>query len=93
MQHSIGVEDARSRLGKLADEVEEAGEPIAITRHGRPIAVLIAPGDYSDLLESRRELARQRLQEHLVEIRLKVRDAGLDAAVVDEAMASVRALW
>jgi prevent-host-death family protein len=92
MQQSIGVEEARSRLGQLADEAEEAGEAIAITRHGRPIAVLIAPSEYSDLLESRRELARQRLQRQLAEIRARVSDAGLDAAVVDEAMASARAL-
>jgi prevent-host-death family protein len=33
--------DARETLSSLIDEVQRSGQPIAITRHGRPEAVLM----------------------------------------------------
>ena len=33
--------DAREELSALIDEVQNSGRPIAITRHGKPVAVLM----------------------------------------------------
>jgi prevent-host-death family protein len=37
---SIGAYEAKTHLPRLLDEVE-AGETITITKHGRPVAVLV----------------------------------------------------
>jgi prevent-host-death family protein len=40
---SIGSYEAKTHLPRLLDEVA-AGERITITKHGRPVAMLIPPG-------------------------------------------------
>jgi prevent-host-death family protein len=37
----ISFTDAREELSALIDEVQNSGRPIAITRHGKPVAVLM----------------------------------------------------
>lgn len=37
---SVGVLEAKTNLSTLLDDVLESGEPILITRHGKPIARL-----------------------------------------------------
>jgi prevent-host-death family protein len=37
----LGVLEVRTRLSALLAEMEQSGEPIAITRHGRRIARLV----------------------------------------------------
>jgi prevent-host-death family protein len=49
MEDSIAVSDARGSLPELLDRVA-AGEEITLTRHGRPVAVLVRP----DRLRARR---------------------------------------
>ena len=44
--------DARNRLSELIEEVERTHERIEITRHGRPVAVLISPDDLAALEET-----------------------------------------
>lgn len=44
--------DARNRLSDLIDEVERTHERVEITRHGRPVAVLISPDDLAALEET-----------------------------------------
>jgi prevent-host-death family protein len=51
---SVGAYEAKTHLPRLLDEVEK-GERITITKHGRPVAMLVPPGalgpaDASDLL-------------------------------------------
>jgi prevent-host-death family protein len=42
---SIGVLEAKTSFSSLLDEVQDTGEPVLITRHGRPVARLVAePG-------------------------------------------------
>ena len=43
----IGAFEAKTRLGQLLDQVE-AGEDILITRRGKPVARLSAPGSTYD---------------------------------------------
>ena len=44
------VADARNHLPRLIHQAEH-GEPIHITRHGRPVAVLLAEREYARLTE------------------------------------------
>jgi prevent-host-death family protein len=59
---TVGAYEAKTHLPRLLDEVER-GERITITKHGRPVAVLVPPGsrgvaDAEDLLRRVRELRR-----------------------------------
>lgn len=58
----VGAYEAKTHLPRLLDEVEK-GERITITKHGRPVAVLIPPGmsgstNADEILQRIRELRR-----------------------------------
>jgi prevent-host-death family protein len=91
MERTIGVDRARAKLGQIAEEVAADDEAVVLTRRGQAVAVLISPSEYDSLVESRRRLAREELQARLVEVRKSVAAAGLDVAVVDEAITAARA--
>jgi prevent-host-death family protein len=55
----VGAFDAKNKLGQLLDLVEQ-GEEITITRHGRPVARLVAPASRVDRNEARAALRRIR---------------------------------
>ncbi len=63
---SMTVSEARAALPELLSRVED-GEEVTITRHGRPVAVLVRP----DVLRSRRASAvlddAQRIHELLTQ--------------------------
>ncbi|WP_220270004.1 type II toxin-antitoxin system prevent-host-death family antitoxin [Marinitenerispora sediminis] len=64
----VTLQDARTHLGQLVSRVAHAGEPVTITRYGRPEGVLISPDAYQELQELRREKDRRdlaRLADHL----------------------------
>ena len=90
MERSVGVEEARSRLGQLTDEVAQADESVVLTRRGRAVAVLVSTSEYRRLVEERRRLAQTELQSRLAEVRRRVADAGLDTSVVEEAIEAAR---
>ena len=59
---SIGAYEAKTHLPRLLDEVEQ-GERITITKHGRPVAILVPPGtvttpDAEALMRRFRDLRR-----------------------------------
>ena len=59
---TIGAYEAKTHLPRLLDEVEK-GERITITKHGRPVAVLVPPGaapatDADELMERMREFRK-----------------------------------
>ena len=59
---TIGSYEAKTHLPRLLDEVEK-GERITITKHGRPVAVLVPPDavpvpDVEAFLERMREFRR-----------------------------------
>jgi prevent-host-death family protein len=41
MKKSISIVQARRGLGRLAEEVRRTGDPIILTRRGRPVARLV----------------------------------------------------
>ncbi|MGI8824370.1 MAG: type II toxin-antitoxin system Phd/YefM family antitoxin [Chloroflexota bacterium] len=90
MERSVGVEEARSRLGQLADEVAEADESVVLTRRGHAVAVLVSAAEYRRLMDERRRLARAELEDRLADVRQRVAAAGLDTSVVEEAIAAAR---
>jgi prevent-host-death family protein len=60
---TIGAYEAKTHLPRLLDEVEK-GERITITKHGRPVAVLVPPGaatavDAEDLTRRMQEFRRR----------------------------------
>ena len=86
------VSEARAALPELLSRVEE-GEEVTITRHGRPVAVLVRP----DALRSRRASAvlddAQRIHELLIRAAAAPlpEDAGLTAQRAEELIAEIRA--
>ncbi len=92
MERIIGVEEARGRLGSLAEEVSVGSESIVLTKRGQALAVLVSRDEYARLKEASTRLVRAELQGRLAEIRESVRRAGLKPEVVDEAIAMARGL-
>lgn len=43
---------ARERFSELVDEVAATGAELVITKHGRPVAVLISHDEYEELVET-----------------------------------------
>lgn len=43
---------ARNRFSEVVDEVERTHDRVTITRHGQPVAVLLAPADLASLEET-----------------------------------------
>ncbi len=52
MPQRFSIADARANLPALVDEVE-AGKRIELTRRGKPVAVVISPGEYTRLASAR----------------------------------------
>ena len=92
MERFIGVEDARGSLGQLVDDVAASGDVVALTKRGRPLAVLVSREEYMRLKLAQTDQARSELREALGVARRKVAAAGLDPGVVDEAIAAARRL-
>ena len=91
MERTIGVDKARAKLGQIADEIAADDQAVVLTRRGQAVAVLVSPSEYDRLVETKRELAQEKLRARFAEIRRKVADAGLDVSVVDEAITAARA--
>jgi prevent-host-death family protein len=77
MKH-VGMFEAKTRLSSLVEEVETKGRQIVITRHGKPVAKLIAIGaepaldrkEPSPDILARRRRALARLQEIAQELKI-----------------------
>jgi len=39
---TVGVRDLANRASAVLDQLEQGGQPVIVTRHGRPVAVLSA---------------------------------------------------
>ena len=92
MERFVGVEDARSSLGRLVEEVAAGGDVVALTKRGKALAVLVSRDEYARMKLAASERARAELSDALGAVRRSVRDAGLDVDVVDGAIAAARQL-
>lgn len=61
--------DARNRLSELIEDVERTHERVEITRHGRPVAVLVSPDDLAVLEETLDVLSSAEAMRQLAESR------------------------
>jgi antitoxin YefM len=52
MTNSGPITEARSNISEILDNVVETGEEYVITRHGKPIAVLLSYDEYDSLVET-----------------------------------------
>jgi prevent-host-death family protein len=92
VERTYGIEEARGKLGRLADEVAEGGEAVILAKRGRAAAVLVAADEYLRFkLDATRE-AREQLGRELAKVRRRVAALGLDPALVDEAIEAARRL-
>jgi antitoxin (DNA-binding transcriptional repressor) of toxin-antitoxin stability system len=87
----LSVSEARASLPELLTRVEE-GEEVTITRHGRPVAVLVRP----DVLWTRSNLAIEaagRVHDILAAAAESdlPEDTGLTAERAEELLAAIRA--
>jgi prevent-host-death family protein len=56
----VGVLEAKTHLSRLLDELERTGEPLVITRHGKPVATIYgaqAPGAAGGVADGDRQAA------------------------------------
>ena len=44
--------DVRSNLSEIVDEVDRTGTQCVITKHGRPVAVIVSSDEYESLVET-----------------------------------------
>ena len=49
---TLPLTDVKARLNELVDETARTNEPVTITRHGRPAAVLISVDDLESMEET-----------------------------------------
>lgn len=92
MERQVGVEQARGRLGALAEEVAAGGDPVVLTKRGQTLAVLLSREEYSRLKEAATRLAKAELEAQLGRVRRSIAEAGLSEEAVDEAIAMSRNL-
>lgn len=62
----VGVLEAKTHLSRLLDELERTGEPLTITRHGKPLAVVTATADLSKGGHEREQLRKTPLDQGLI---------------------------
>lgn len=66
------MSEARNRLADVIEEAQRSGEPISVTRRGRPVAVILDPDTFDRLVDiaedvdDRRELAAVRAEDDYV---------------------------
>jgi antitoxin YefM len=50
----ISVSEAKMKLSNLVESVHDTDEEVIITKNGKPIAVLVSPGEFESWRETRR---------------------------------------
>lgn len=86
MERYLGVEEARAKLGQLVQEVAGGAEPVVFAKRGQALAVLISRDEYARLRKVASQASRDELRRRLTEARRRVKRAGLDPSVIDEAI-------
>lgn len=92
LERVVGIEEARASLGRLVEDVATSGESVALTKRGRALAVLVSRDEYARLVQIGNRDARAELRQRLAEARRRVKAAGLDPSIVDEAIEVARRL-
>jgi antitoxin YefM len=67
LMKTLPLSEAKDKLSGLVDEAESTHEIVTITKHGRPVAVLMAADDLESLHESLYWLSRPGTLEDVAE--------------------------
>lgn len=79
----IAVSEARNRFAEIIDDARTSGEPVTVTRRGRPVAVVLAADDYERLIDAvddnldHAELAAARIEDDFIPWEQAKADLGL----------------
>jgi prevent-host-death family protein len=92
MERTLGVEEARGRLGELAAEVAAGADPIVLTKRGRALAVLVDRDQYARFKEHSSRVARGELQKLLPQIQSQIEQEGLDRRLIRDAIDAAKRL-
>ena len=49
---TASLTDVRSNLSEIVDEIDRTGTQCVITKHGRPVAVIVSSDEYESLVET-----------------------------------------
>ena len=49
--------DVRNNLSEIVDEIDRTGTQCVITKHGRPVAVILSSDEYESLVETMNTMA------------------------------------
>ena len=63
---NISANDAKSHFGQLLDTLRR--EPVAIEKHGRPVAVILSTEDYHELEQIKLERLRSEISAGIEEL-------------------------
>lgn len=61
---SISIRQVKQKISNVLGEIGDG--PVALTRYGRPVAIIMTPGEYEDFV-ALRSAARTDLFGHLIE--------------------------
>ena len=86
MERTLGIEEARARLGDVAGEVADGADPVVLTKRGRALAVLVDAEQYRRYKEHTSRVARSELQRLLPQIQAEIERAGLDRRLIRDAI-------
>jgi prevent-host-death family protein len=86
MERTLGIEDARARLGEVAEDVAGGSDPVVLTKRGRALAVLVDAERYRRYKEHTSRAARAELQRLLPQIQAEIERARLDRRLIRDAI-------
>jgi antitoxin YefM len=92
VERTLGIEEARGRLGEIAEEVAASGDSVILARRGRARAILVDREEYARFKEHSSRAARAELQRLLPRVQAQVEEAGLDPRLIGRALDASRRL-
>jgi prevent-host-death family protein len=91
MTRTVTATEAKNRLGALIRTVSEGDSAVVIESRREPVAILISPGDFEELLQWRKEKQRKAALELLRDYQEKHTSANDDLSEVEIASIAQRA--
>jgi len=75
---TLALSEARENLRAIVDDVLETGTEFTITRHGRPVAVLLSHDDYEAMVETLNILSDDDSMDAIAEARAELDESRAD---------------
>ena len=74
---TLAIAEARDNFRSIIDEVSATGAGYTITRHGKPVAVLISHDEYEALIETLNILSDDDTMDAIAEAKAETRQADI----------------